>query len=176
MKAMTPVERFNINDYILYLGTGICHIDDIRTESFGADAKEYFVMHAVNDPKSVIFVPVDSERLTSAMLELLSPDEIDALIDEAESKELEWIPDNKQRMSAFGEIISSGNRLDTLLIFKKLSLLKKELEAQKRKFYATDERLLANAGKVILEEFSFVLQIEQSEVVTYIIDRVGKIA
>ena len=172
MKAMTPVERFNINDDILYLGTGICHIDDIRTEKFGTEPKKYFVMHAVNDPKSVIFVPVDSERLTSCMLELLSPDEINELIESAEEKELEWINDNKQRMSKFSETISSGNRLDILLIFKSLSLMKRELEGQKKKFYATDERLLNAASKVVVEEFSFVLKIDQNDVVPYILDRV----
>ena len=172
MKALTPVERFNINDDILYLGTGICHIDDIRAENFGTEPKEYFVMHAVNDPKSVIFVPVDSERLTSCMLELLSPDEINELIESAEEKELEWINDNKQRMSKFSETISSGNRLDILLIFKSLSLMKRELEGQKKKFYATDERLLNAASKVVVEEFSFVLKIDQNDVVPYILDRV----
>ena len=176
MKALTPVERFKINDDVLYLGTGICHIDDIRTETFGDDSKEYFVMHAVNDPKSVIFVPVDSERLTSSMLELLSPDEINSLISESETLELEWISDNKQRMTKFGEIISSGNRLDTLLIFKSLSIMKKELEAQKKKFYATDERLLAGASKVIVEEFSFVLKIDKNDVVPYILNQIEKTA
>ncbi len=172
MKALTPMERFNINDDILYLGTGICHIDDIRTENFGTEPKEYFVMHAVSDPSSVIFVPVDSERLTSCMLELLSPDEINELIEEAEENDLEWIPDNKQRMLKFTEMISSCNRLDILLIFKALSLMKRELEGQKKKFYATDERLLASASKVIVEEFSFVLKIDQGDVVPYILDRV----
>lgn len=176
MKAMTPVERFNINDDILYLGTGICHIDDIRTENFGTEPKEYFVMHAINDPKSVIFVPVDSERLTSCMLELLSPDEINRLIKEAEEHKLEWIPDNKQRMAQFTEIISSGNRLDILLIFKALSLMKKEVESQKKKFYATDERILNNASKVIVEEFSFVLKIDHNDVIPYIMDQIEKTA
>ena len=172
MRALTPMERFNINDVILYLGTGICHIDDIRTENFGTEPKEYFVMHAVSDPKSVIFVPVDSERLTSCMLELLSPNEINELIESAEGKELEWIPDNKQRMLKFSEIISSGNRLDILIIFKALSIMKRELEEQKKKFYATDERLLNAASKIVVEEFSFVLKIGPNDVVPYILDRV----
>ncbi len=176
METMTPVERFNINDDILYIGTGICHIDDIRTENFGTESKEYFVMHAVNDPKSVIFVPVDSEKLTSCMLKLLSPDEINDLISKAEENELEWIPDNKQRLSKFTEIIASGNRLDILLIFKSLSLMKKELEGKKKKFYATDERLLAGASKVILEEFSFVLNIDHKDVIPYILRQAEKSA
>ena len=176
MKAMTPLERFNINDDILYLGTGICHIDDIRTENFGTEPKEYFVMHAINDPKSVIFVPVDSERLTSCMLELLSPDEINELIAKAENHELEWIPDNKQRMTRFSEIIASGNRLDILLVFKSLSLMKKAFEERKKKFYATDDRILIGASKVIVEEFSFVLGIDHNEVIPYILKQIEKTA
>jgi len=176
MKAMTPLERFNINDDILYLGTGICHIDDIRTENFGIESKEYFVMHAINDPKSVIFVPVDSERLTSCMLELLSPDEINELIAKAENHELEWIPDNKQRMTRFSEIIASGNRLDILLVFKSLSLMKKAFEERKKKFYATDDRILTGASNVIVEEFSFVLGIDHNEVIPYILKQIEKTA
>jgi len=173
MSAVT--ERFKVNDYLHYLGTGICRIDEMRTENFGGmGEKLYFVMHSVNDAKSVIFVPVDSEKLTSVMLGLMTADENNENIDLAERGDVEWIADNKQRAAYFNDIISTGDRLEILKIFRALSLRKLELESVKKKFYATDERVLATVSKVITDEFSFVLGIAPADVVSYIKKRAGR--
>jgi len=170
----TVASNFKANDYLLYLGTGICYIDEIRTENFGGmGEKLYFVMHSVNDTKSVIFVPVDSERLTAGMLRLMTEGEINKCIDLAEKEAVEWIPDNKQRALRFNEIIATGDRLEILKIFRALSLKKLELEGVKKKFYASDERVLAAVGKIITDEFSFVLKIDSTEVIPYIKRRLG---
>lgn len=168
-------ENFKENDYLLYLGNGICHIDEIRTEDFGGmGEKRYYVMHSLHDAASVIFVPMDSERLVGSMFPLMSAEAIDVTIKQADREEIEWISDNKQRAAHFNEVIKTGNRLEIHKIFRTLSLLKKETEAHKKKFYASDERVLTLAGKIVTDEMSFVLGIEAKEVVPYILNLLGR--
>ena len=173
MTAVT--EKFKENDYLLYLGNGICQIDEIRTEDFGGmGEKRYYVIHSLHDAASVIFVPTDSERLVGSMLPLMSAEEIDATIKQADCEELEWISDNKQRAAHFNEVIQTGNRVEIHKIFRALSLLKKETEAKKKKFYASDDRVLMASGKIVTDELSFVLGIAANEVVPYILRILGK--
>lgn len=171
---LSATELFKVNDHLLYLGTGVCRIDEIRAENFGGSGEKlYFVMRSVNDDRSVIFVPIDSEKLTSAMFPLMTEEEINGSIDRAETNEIEWIPDNKQRAADYKEIISRGDRTEILRIMRALSLRKEEFAKLKRKFYSSDERVLAEVTKIITDEFSFVLKIEPSEVIPYIKKRVG---
>lgn len=169
MNSTIATQKHKINDHVMYLNSGICHIDDIKTESFGGmEARTYFVIHALSDPRSVIFVPVDSEKLTSSMLTLLTADEIEQAILHAKEEKLEWITDNKLRSARYMELLGSGNRVDTLRVLNVILMHKRQTESQKKKFYASDERVLNIATRLITEELSFVLGIPQSEVLSYI--------
>ena len=166
--------KFAVGDHIMYTNNCVCKIDDIRDECFsGFSSRTYYVMHALNDPRSVIYVPVDSEKLVSRMLRLLLKDEILAIIDSSEENDIEWIADTKLRCAAFTELLDSDDRESILKIVKALSIRKRELEREKKKFYASDERILNAALKAINEEFAFVLGIEAKEVIPFILERTG---
>lgn len=160
---------YKIGDHIMYLSSGVCLIDDIRDETFGGTpARTYYVMHALSDPKSVIYVPTDSEKLVSSMLPLLSKEELEALISDLDNTKIEWIPDIKQRAAYFSELVSEGSRPKIFALLKSLYSLKLEFEAQKKRFYASDERVLNSISKLVCEECSIVLEIEYNAVIDYI--------
>ncbi len=164
--------KFKVGDHIIYAGNGVCYIEDIRNERFGGAPKTYYVMHAIHDPRSVIYVPTDAERLTAEMWALLSRYDIERLIEESDISNEVWITDNKARAAHYTEMLSTGDRSRLLVVIRMLTAYKTELEAKKKKFYVTDERVLTAASKLITEEFSFVLGIEQNEVIPYILERV----
>ena len=165
---------YDVNDYVVYFSNGVCHIDDIRNECFaGLGERRYYVMHAISDPKSVIYVPVDSEKLVSGMQRILSKEELLGIVDASEEDDIAWISDTKLRAAAFSEIVDSGDRKQMLRIVKALSIHKKRLEADRKRMYASDERILNAALKTINEEFSFVLGIDQKDVIPYILERIG---
>ena len=137
-------------------------------------SREYYKLTPVYDEKTVIFVPKDSEALVGEMRHILSREEIDLIIGDSESRDYEWIDDAKSRAVAFSEIISGGDRGRILWIIKELSLYKQRVEAEKKKLYASDAKLLSSAEKVITEEFSFVLGIKREEVLPYILNKLGK--
>ena len=54
---------------------------------------------------------------------------------------------------------------------KNLALNKRETESKKKKFHVADSRYLSIVEKIITEDFSFVLGIDKSEVISYIIEK-----
>ena len=46
-----------------------------------------------------------------------------------------------------------------------------EIESQRKRHYAGDAKILAAVEKIITEEFSFVLGIDRSKVIPYILGR-----
>ncbi len=169
---MKKTMRYGAGDHVIYMSNGVCRIDDLRNESFGGETKLYYVMHSLSDPRSVIYVPTDSEALTSAMYELLTAEQIDEILDGARIDDEAWIADTKMRAAHFTELLTSGDRAGLIKIICVLGRHKSEVEARKKKFYVSDERILTAATKSITEEFSFVLGIESSEVIQYILERV----
>ena len=55
---------FQVNDYVFYGTSGVCRIDEIKTEPFeGAPARVYYyVMHTLSEPKQTIWNPVTNEK------------------------------------------------------------------------------------------------------------------
>ena len=164
-----------VGDHITYKQNGICEIKSITRQDFGImGGREYYELVPVYENKTVIFVPTDSEKLTAEMRHVLSKDEIDVIICRSDAEDHVWKTDAKERASEMEEILESGDRARILWVIKVLSLYKKQLEAVKKKMYASDERVLSTAQKIITEEFSFVLGIEKEQVVPYILEKLGK--
>ena len=108
------------------------------------------------------------------MRHILTKDEINKIIDESQTKEVEWIKDAKERAKAFEAVIEEGDRKRILSIIKVLSLHKAELDGRQKKMYASDSRILALAERIIDEEFAFVLDIDRACVREYIMKRLEK--
>jgi len=161
-------------DCVIYKSNGICRINEIQKKSFAGEEHEYYVLQSLFDGHSTWYVPLDSQELVSSMSHILCAEEINALIDSSAGFEDIWEDDYKKRNEKFTDIIKHGDRAEVMSLFKTLSLHKKEAESQRRKLYVSDERVLHSAEKMITEEFSYVLDIPRAQVLTYILNRLGK--
>jgi len=132
------------------------------------DNSEYYILEPVYSKNMTMYVPKQSQVLVDQMMDVLSKEEIDNLIASSKSINHEWIDDSKKRYEEFNKMLRSGNKADLLWLIKVLSRHKKELEENKKNFYATDKRVLSSAEKIITEEFAFVLGIEPGNVMEYI--------
>lgn len=166
--------RFEVGDFVNYKKSGICEIMEIKKADFGQGKKEYYFLRSAYDTNTRIRIPVDSPAVKTNMRRLLTQEEIDSIILKTENSENEWQNDYKKRSAAFEAILDTGERSDILWMIKVLSLYKKEALETNKKFGVTDEKLLERAEKAIVQEFSFILDIPQEEVIPYIIDKVEK--
>ncbi|MGN0518237.1 MAG: CarD family transcriptional regulator [Acutalibacteraceae bacterium] len=165
---------FEINDVIAYGTTGICKIEDIRSEKlFSGDKKKimYYILKPIYSPGSTVYVPVDNEKMTVKMRYILTKDEIDDMINQAKNKRIEWINDDQSRAVRFNDIMANGICADLLTLVKCLYDRKQQLAQTNKKFHAADERVLLAAEKSIKEEFAYVLEIDVDDVGNYILNR-----
>ena len=165
---------FSVGEHVIYGTHGVCRIGDIVTMPFGTDDREYYVLSPLTDPRSTIFVPLDSEVLVSQMRPVLTKEEIDELLSSLERGSLCWIANDSERKAFCQATIKSGDRLEMLRMIDMLYIHQEEMKDQKKHFHVTDERFLREAEKLLHEEFSFVLGIPRAEVVSYIGERVER--
>jgi len=164
----------SVGDLVVYKNNGICRIADIRPERLGpTEKKDYYILAPVNNEHSQIFIPVDSP-IVSAMKSLLTPEEIDEIISSVDNNPLKWIDNPKDRFASSMSIIDNGSRREILCLYLLITYKEKEMIENKKKLWAKDARILSIAEKMITDEFSYVLNIEKSEVIEYIASRIKK--
>lgn len=167
------MDDFKKGEYISYDRTGICRITDILERDLGAGQRAYYALNAVSDPRLQIYVPVGSPLAQKNMRHIPDAAAINAAIDDAEQGCV-WIEDPKERAGKWSAVISEGDRLEILRVFKQLATYRQSLSAEKKKLYVSDARLLSDAETIITEEFGFSLGIPASQVIPYILRRLGK--
>ncbi len=160
-----------IGSYVLYGKTGVCMVQGQETITMGKESALYYVLNPISDGRSSVFVPCDNETLVSRIQPLMTREEIDLLLSDADDERMEWCDDRNQRMTLYRSVINSGDR--RLLIRTICCLFRKKHEKQElgKRLSSMDESTLQECMRLIDEEFSMVLDIPRSEVVNYIRER-----
>ncbi|MBE6661296.1 MAG: CarD family transcriptional regulator [Ruminococcaceae bacterium] len=163
------MRMFSVGSYVVYGSQGVCRISEIRREDFSGTAKDYYILTPSDDPKMVIYVPTDAATLTSQMRQLLSLDELTALIhDGAAAEPMEWINDPRSRNEQFRQILQSGDRLRLFCLLRAIHERREQQIALGKKLYAADEAICQRAEKLLHGEIAAVLNIKPDEVQSYI--------
>ena len=153
---------FEIGRFVCYRAEGVCQITDVREEAFGgSEKKPYYVLTPVGDVKSTVYVPCDSEVLTSRMRPLLSAEEICALVEDTRGERMEWIPESRLRNTKFRDILAEGDRRELLVLLFTLMAHAETVGAKKNS--TVDENAARRARKLLLEEFSVTTDLETEE-------------
>lgn len=162
--------RFKKGQYMSYGTNGICLLEDITEMSFarGMEKNLYYILKPAAANASTIFVPVDNDALTAKMRPLMTKEEIDSLLLGMKNKAIPWEKDRQYRTENFHEILVKGVTEELLLMISCIYMKKRELLEQGKKLPATDSNTLKSAERLVEEEFSFVLGIEQESVSKYI--------
>ena len=149
---------YKINDMVVYGNEGVCKITDLTKRSFANKVVEYYVLKPVYNEHSIVYIPIDNEELVSKIKRILSVEDIHELIRTLPNEDYCWIENDNQRKEKYREIIKSGNRKE---------LMKKD----GKKIHAADDKFFKDAEKVLYDEFAYVLDIEQEDVVSFICDQ-----
>ena len=167
---------YSIGDCIVYGCKGIFTISNIISDNISNTGERlYYVLKEVNSSTDlVIYVPCDAQALISKMRKVLTKRQIEQIISSADLADDLWISDHKQRASQYEKILKDGNKEEILRVAKALAIKKHALISEKKKLSMTDERILSLAEEMLKDEFSFVLNIDKSDVVPYIIKNSSK--
>ena len=140
---------FDIGEYVSYGINGMCNIEDIRPMQLSQSVEKmmYYILRPESNPKSTIFVPVNNQKLVSKMRELMTKDEINAMLVRMKDRTLEWEKDVRFRTESFHEILNNGVNQDLILMIRCLHRKRQELVQLGKKTAGTGQQYFENSGK-----------------------------
>ena len=160
-------EAAKIGSYVLYGKTGVCLVKEQAVMNGG----QYYVLSPISDRHSSVFVPCANEELVGRMRPLLSREEIDVLLSNADEVRLEWLDDRNERATFCRGVLGGGDRKELVRLLCCLMRRKIERIEMGKRLSAMDENFLQECVRLVQEEFSMVLGISQREVGPYIQER-----
>ncbi len=164
--------QLQTGNYVIYRSSEICRIDGFETKSFdGVTQREYCVLVPENDQRSKYYVPMDCAE--DKLRQLLTKDEIYSLIDGMKCEQPDWGNTETHRKERFNEVLGSGDYRLIISMMHSLYLEKQERLSQGKKLLAADEKAMKAAESLINLEFSFVLGINESEMESFILERLS---
>ena len=160
------------DDFIMYGSTGVCRVESVGPMEGSKDtSREYYTLAPVFG-RGVIYTPVDTSVF---MRPVLSPEEVDALIDL-----LPELPDrvegltNLRLLSEYCRAVLDGHRSEDLLsLIKILHRRSVESERMGRRLGLTEMKYRKLAEELIHGEFAVALGIALEEVPEYISQRLS---
>ena len=151
----------NIDEYVIYR-RDVCKIVDIKD----VNNIKYYVLVPMKDKSLRDYVPVN----TSLIKDLMTPNEVDELINKISNIELIDIDDRRLEQK-YKELLDSGNHEDLIKIIKTTYLRNKKRTDNKKKISERDKNYFELAEQYLYEEISIVLNMNIDKVKDYIIKK-----
>lgn len=163
------MEQYQVGDLILYGSTGVCRVAEIQAHkgAKGEPERLFYTLEPLYQSGTIV-TPVDNEKVF--MRPILTREEAERLIDQIPNVQAEAY--HNKAMRELTEHYEAALRTHdcgalvelTMSIYAK----KQDLESQKRKFGALDERFLHRAEELLFGELAAALGIQRDEVQGYI--------
>lgn len=155
---------FCVGDVVLYTTYGICKITDQIKRLFHGAESEYYVLVPLSESNTQLTIPVSNPMTLERLHGLLNQKDIVEITNQIPYLEAYWIDNENERKKEFSDIIRSGDRVKTLRVIKSIKYHQQSLIGKNRKLHACDEAAMKEATKLIVDEFSYVLQIDKEDV------------
>ena len=163
---------FHVGDTVMHPSEGVCSIAELRRMDISSAPQTYYILKpAAQKSSSTVYMPV--ARGNAVLRRLLSRADILGLIHGSGEYAGLWIADSKQRKEAFARILSEGNYAKIIRMIFEIHQERMRREQEGRKPCASDEAILAEAERLLHQEFSYVLQMSADEVAAFVCSELG---
>lgn len=109
---------FERGEYVFHESSGVCRIEDIRIaplDGMPAD-RTYYIMRPIHDPNSVIYIPIDSDRIF--LRRLLNREEAIELLDRIPFVRTIEVDNAKQLRAKYIELMRMHAPLEWVRVIK----------------------------------------------------------
>ena len=163
---------YQVGNTVMHPSEGICAVEDIRRMRFGTQEREYYVLRpTMENGSSTVYLPI--ERGDAVLRKLLSREDILTMIRESAQYAGLWVEDSRLRKERFGEILREGNYAKIIQMIRELHEHNARRLAEGKRLPATDEHLLADAQRLLHQEFSYVLGMSLEDTVAFVLRELG---
>lgn len=146
---------YQVGEYLLYGGHGVCVIDDVAEKLFSGKEKLYYVLHPISYPDLKLYYPVDGDQ--SKLKKMLAPEEAKNLMNIFKQPAKEWIEKNTDLNQFFNSVISSENRKELAELLNTLLRRKLQFENEGKKLPIQETKLLEEASNLLYNELAITL-------------------
>ena len=158
---------FQIQDTVFYPSGGVCVIDDIRVVPFdGLPDRNYYIIHPIERPQEIFFVPVDSDKIK--LRHLISREDALALMNNV----TEIAPIEESNLKLLKErIVEALARYECVEWFRVIRTVHHHREAlagRSKRISDTERAYSDTAKRYLYTELSIVLDIPLTEVEEHI--------
>ena len=162
---------FKSGEYVIYGSGEICCIEEITERCFdGINKIKYYKIAPKEYRNSAYYVPVASAE--KEIRRLLTKDEILEIIDSIPQAEAVWYTDKNERKSYFESVLRGDDFPRLVGMIKAIYEERQKRSNDGKKLIAADERAFSAAEHIIHGEFDFILGIPESEVGSFIRERI----
>ena len=162
---------FKVKDYVVYGAIGVCQVADIvKEQGAHSDEIEYYVLQSICENHLTIKTPVDNSNVL--VRELISKDEIAALITTMPEQKTVWVKNGRERNMNFKAALKSGKCEEWVKLVRTIYMEKQEKSGASKKLAKSDEDIMQAAEKKLYGEFAIALNISPDEVLPYILEHV----
>ncbi len=164
---------FNNGEFVVYGSGEICRIEEVVERCFdGVNKNKYYKIVPKEYRNSAYYVPVKSAE--KEIRRTLTKDEVFEIIDSIPQAESVWYSDKNERKSYFESVLRSDDFTSLVGMIKSIYEEKQKRSDDGRKLIAADEKAFTAAEHIIHGEIAFVLGIPESEVGSFIRERIEK--
>ena len=164
---------FHVGEVVLFGSEGVFRVDEITSKKIDKTITEYYVLRSLYRSSNVLYIPVGIGGLEQKMYPVMSRKEIDELIDRMPTAGICWVDNENERKLRFKEILSCGDRLAVAGLIRTLCEHRVNQEKTGKKMHLSDERFLKDAERLLYDEIAHVMDIEPSQVVGLIGNRLN---
>lgn len=159
---------YQVGEKVVYGAYGVCKVVDQEERVIDRKRATYLVLEPVGQSSSKYLVPTHNAAAMAKLRHMLSRDELEAMMASEEVLADGWIQDENQRKQTYRELIGSGDRVRLMQMVRTLYRHRKAQAEAGKKCHLCDENFLRDAEKLLVGEFSIVLNMEPEQVKQYI--------
>ncbi|MBQ8834655.1 MAG: hypothetical protein IJ001_07010 [Oscillospiraceae bacterium] len=159
---------YQVGDKVVYGIHGVCLVADQEERMVDRKRVTYLVLEPVGQAGARFLVPTHNENAMAKVKQMLSREELEALIDSEAVRADGWIRDENLRKQTYRELISSGDRARLMCMVRSLYRHKAAQAAAGRKCHLSDENFLRDAEKLLSGEISVVMGLDAEQTKKYL--------
>lgn len=160
--------NYSVGDCIHYGAHGICRVVGSEMKELGREKKEYYLLTPISQEHIRLYLPKDADPERVKVRQILSSEEIFALVEQEKGNCGKWIHDSKLRRETYNKILRSGDTAGLMSMLKTIHAHQEELP-QGKSLPMSDLELMRSAEKLLFNEFGYVLHMEKEQVLPFIL-------
>lgn len=163
---------FEIGQFIVYGSNGVCKVVDIGPVSMPGmpEGRIYYTLEPCYVKGSRILTPVDNTK--TVMRSVITKEQADELIDNAQSMDILWIDDERKREASYKDVLAACDCRGLVRIIKTIYQRQKKRLEEGKKLAVRDEKYFKQAEDNLYSELAIALDMDKDEVKDYMIARI----